>query len=94
MIPIDIALIEAEAKREDHIEEKTRHYDYESTLCSCVAFARTMRQDIPFINASDMPVSTSSPSVGAVAKLYYPHSMLYHVAIVTDVGEGWIRIDD
>lgn len=94
MIPIDNALMEAEAKREDHIEEKTRHYDYESTLCSCVAFARTMRPDIPFINASDMQVSTTSPSVGAVVKMYYPKSMLYHVAIVIDVGEGWIRLDE
>lgn len=91
MRPLQIALVEQEAKQQDHTE-KIQHYGYEDTHCSCVAYARIHRPDVPFINASDVTISTTTPFVGAVVKMYYPHSGMYHLAYVESVGDGYIDI--
>lgn len=71
---------------EVHIEEKTVHQnEYGNIACNCVAFVLQYRPDIPNTNASDMIIATTTPTKGAVAVMYYPHSGMYHVALVTSV---------
>lgn len=66
----------------------------EEMFCNCVKFVVTRRQDIPFIDASQMVIATSTPYAGAVVKMYYPHSGLYHVGIVVSVMENEIEVLD
>lgn len=65
-----------------------------NVACNCVSFVRSKRPDLPPLDASMFRPSTSTPFVGAVALMYYPHSGLWHVAYVEEVGSGWIRIID
>ena len=74
--------------------EKTHHEVHNNILCSCVQYVNQYRGDIPMVDAVDMPVATSAPREGAVAKMYYPHSGEYHVALVLEVGDGWLRVRD
>jgi hypothetical protein len=53
--------------------------------CSCVLYAHTKRQDIPIIDAEKQTISTTTPFVGAIAKMYYPSSGLYHLSYVKKI---------
>ncbi len=66
----------------------------DSVLCNCVEYTRQYRPDLPSMDAGAFVVSTTTPSVGAVAKMFYPRSGLYHLAVVEEVGDGWITIRD
>lgn len=78
-----------------HIEEKTAHETTrEAVACNCMAFARQYRHDLPDVNASDLTPTSATPTPGAIALMYYPHSGMWHVAYVEAVGEGWLRIVD
>ena len=95
MIPIDVAMIAAEAKQQDHIEEKSDHKNTPDLVyCSCVAYTKTKRPDIPLMDASRFTPATTTPFVGAVAVLYYPHSGMHHLAYVEEIGDGYIILSD
>ena len=80
---------------EVHIEEKTVHQnEYGNIACSCVDFVRQYRSDIPSMNADRFVPATTTPREGAVALMHYPHSGAWHLAIVLDFGEGWVRLRD
>lgn len=74
--------------------EKTEHISDYSVACSCVAYARTRRPDIPSMDASLFVATTTTPYVGAIALMYYPRSGLYHLAYVEDVGDGYIVLSE
>ena len=78
---------------EVHIDEKPVTLgEHSSVLCSCSSFVVQYRKDLPLMDAWKYVVATDTPSVGAVAKMYYPHSGAYHVALVTAVGEDTVTI--
>lgn len=102
MIPIDNALMEAEAKREDHIEKEI-HSPKDHTILSstkdnvhgynCVSLVRVYHPDAPSINASDYPVSTTTATVGAIGKIRY-HNGVWHVFHVLEVGADTLKVVD
>lgn len=61
---------------------------------NCVAYVRSVRPDAPNINASDYPVSTTTPFVGAIGKQYFPRNRLWHVFIVLEVRGEMLLIQD
>ena len=63
----------------------------ESVLCNCVEYTRLYRPDIPSMDAGSFAVATTTPSVGAVAKMRYS-SGAFHVAYVADVKDGEILL--
>lgn len=65
-----------------------------NVACNCVAFVRSKRPDLPLLDASMFRPSTTTPFIGAVALMYYPHSGLWHIAYVEEVGDGYITIQD
>lgn len=79
----------------EHIpEEKTVHITTDSILCSCVSFVRQWRPDIPLMDASRFVPATTTPSLGAVAVMYYPNSGMSHLAIVIAVDGDTITVRD
>lgn len=65
-------------------EEKVEHIEPLPlpVACSCVQYVKTRRHDAPLIDAERYQVATTTAFVGAVVKLFYPHSGVYHVAYV------------
>lgn len=61
---------------------------------NCVSFVRSIREDAPNIMASDYPVTSQEPFVGAIGKMYYPRSGLWHVFIVEAVVGSQLTIRD
>lgn len=100
MVPIANIMVEAEAKQEvEHIVTKEEIHEETVTpdiACSCVRYAHTKRPDIPLIDAEDHVISTTTPFVGAVAKMYYPNSGTWHLAYVeyVDLERGLAIVDD
>ena len=78
-----------------NIEEKTAYEETrEDIACNCMAWVRQYRPDLPDVNASDLTPKSATPTPGAVALMYYPHSGMWHVAYVEEVGDGYITIQD
>ena len=59
----------------------------DSVLCNCVEYTRQYRPDLPSMDAGDFAISTTTPSVGTVAKMRYA-SGVWHLAYVADVKDG------
>lgn len=94
ILPQDLTAVIDETSETVH-REKIETRDVPHTVaCNCVALARTKRPDLPGMDASMYKISTTTPFIGAVAKMYYPHSGLYHLAYVVDFGKDWIEILD
>lgn len=62
--------------------------------CSCVAYARTIRPDIPYINASDISPNIDHPVDNGAVLFFYPNSGLYHIAIIDEVGTSTLKIKE
>lgn len=78
----------------DNIEKVETRNMPRTVACNCVAFARTKRPDLPGMDARNYRISTTTPFIGAIAKMYYPHSGLYHLAYVIDFGDNWVELID
>lgn len=95
MQPIAQILAEQEAKQEGvYISEKTDHEAQQGVACSCVAFVRQYRPDIPSMDASMFTPATTTPREGAVALMHYPHSGAWHLALVLSVEGDSLVIRD
>lgn len=91
-----------EETHQTHIE-KEAHSPKDHTILSstsdsvhgfnCVSTVRVYRPDAPSINASAYPVSTTTPSVGAIGKIRYNNGV-WHVFYVLEVGEDTLKIVD
>lgn len=69
--------------------------EYNAELgANCVSFVRSMRPDAPAINASEYPVATTTPFIGAIGKEYYPKKGLWHVFIVVDIVGDYLIIQE
>jgi hypothetical protein len=62
--------------------------------CSCVQYAISLGADIPLVDASRIPATTSQPYIGATAVFYYPDSGLHHVAVVTAVQDDSFTVHE
>lgn len=91
--PETMPVIEETSERAQTEKSVTKD-EPDTVACNCVKFVRTKRADAPFINAKDFRIATSTPFIGAIAKMYYPHSNTYHVAYVVDFGDDWVEILD
>lgn len=74
---------------ESHIEIATP----EPLKCNCVRYLREMGVELPVGDLKFTP-TTQEPLIGSVAIFYYPHSNLYHVAVVTKVGLNWFVVKE
>lgn len=61
---------------------------------NCVAYVRSVRPDAPNINASEYPISTTTPLVGAIGKQYFQRHNVWHVFIVLEVRGEMLLIRD
>jgi hypothetical protein len=61
---------------------------------NCVKLARAYRPDLPQIDASQVTVATTTAYVGAVGKMYYPKSSLWHLFYTLKVWNTHILIVD
>lgn len=97
-----MTLLSVEQREEIHSKEV--HTPKDPTILSsepdpilgtnCVAYVRSVRPDAPSMNASDYPVSTTTPFVGAIGKEYYARSGLWHVFYVVAVDGDWLTVRD
>jgi hypothetical protein len=68
---------------------------YDATLgYNCVELVRTYRHDIPSMDASQAIVRTHTAIVGAVGKMYYGNSGLWHLFYVKEVHDETLVIVD
>lgn len=92
--------LETEAKREVVHKEEVRlkdttviHSEPDAVLGrNCVATVRHYRPDAPSMNAIDYPISTTTPSVGAIGKMHY--GAVGHVFYTLEVREDTLKIVD
>lgn len=60
---------------------------------NCVSLVRVYRPDAPGVNASEYPVATTTPSVGAIGKIRYNNGV-WHVFYVLEALESTLKIVD
>ncbi len=77
----------ADTKETEHTQGVT-----DNVACSCVAYVRARGGDIPLVDASEMRSATTTPYVGGVALMYYPHSGMWHVAYIEAVHNTYIVV--
>jgi hypothetical protein len=83
--PVEIA-----EKAEEHIVEIAS----DPIACSCVAYVHGKRPDMQLVDANRLQATTTEPSDGAVALMYYPHSNMYHVAFVESIDGNSITVSE
>lgn len=88
--------------QEVHIKESHKKNDptilhsvYDAELgYNCVSLVRKYRHDLGPFDASQLIVATTTPSPGAVGKMYYANSGLWHVFLVLAVRGDTLLILD
>jgi len=101
-LPLAQHVLIEEQREQVHIEKEV-HSPKDHTILSstrddvygdsCVSLVRVYRPDAPNVNASDYPISTTTPSVGAIGKIRYNNGV-WHVFYTLEVGADTLKVVD